>query len=145
VNFLATWPGVISTAAICVTLIVLVVLLVNKKTNIKAGKGGIELGFGPSHELSLSLKTFIDRTNASLLDIEADLKKSLENQHELKLDIMRLQILNTQMPPNDRLEKYDEYKKEGGNGWMDTYVDDFLRPLVEAAMKSRLEKVGAAS
>jgi hypothetical protein len=143
-DFLGTWPGFAEVAAACTAIIVVVILLVNKRAGLKAGKDGVEFGFGFSPELSLSLKTFIDRTNTDLEDIKTELKKCLENQHEIKLDIMRLQILNTQMPPNDRLEKYDEYKKEGGNGWLDTYVNDFLRPLVEAVMKARLEKVEAA-
>jgi hypothetical protein len=137
-DFLSTWPGFAAVVVICATLIVIVLLLARRKARLKAGKEGVDLGFGTDSELSLSLKIFIDRTNAQFEDIKAGLKKCLDNQHEIKLDIMRLQILNTQMPPNDRLEKYDEYKKEGGNGWMDTYVEDFLKPEVERVMRERL-------
>ena len=46
----------------------------------------------------------------------------LKELHETKLDLMNLQILSTELAPNTKLSIYDEYKKLGGNSYIDEYV-----------------------
>jgi hypothetical protein len=47
--------------------------------------------------------------------IKYDLKK-------LSLDVLQLKITNKELPPYARIAAYDEYKRKGGNSWIDVYM-----------------------
>ncbi|MDR1216013.1 MAG: hypothetical protein LBK25_04955, partial [Treponema sp.] len=55
-----------------------------------------------------------------------------------RLDVLKLQITDEQLPPSYRLDAYDEYKQLGGNSWVDDYVKKYLKRDVADAMAHRL-------
>ena len=42
--------------------------------------------------------------------------------------ILRLMIISEEVPLNEKLKHYDEYKNLGGNSWIDNYVNQVLIP-----------------
>jgi hypothetical protein len=45
--------------------------------------------------------------------------------------MVQIVITNRELSRQARLDAYDEYKKEGGNSWVDTYVSDNVRAIKE--------------
>jgi hypothetical protein len=93
----------------------------------------------------LGMNTPFEKTNArfkSLCDNSAELKNTLKalevEMKSTRLDVLKLQITDEQLPPSYRLDAYDEYKELGGNSWVDDYVKKYLKRDVADAMAHRL-------
>jgi hypothetical protein len=101
-------------------------------------KDGDEFILGDDTPFEKTNKRFKDlcENSAGLKDAIGKLGAGLNSAH---LDILKLQITNEQLPPDCRLEAYDEYKALGGNSWVDKYTDTYLKPKVADVMKHRLE------
>lgn len=54
-------------------------------------------------------------------------KQQTEQLHELKQMTRRTMITNTNLPKHVRLDIYKEYKNEGGNSWIDEYVENNIK------------------
>jgi hypothetical protein len=67
----------------------------------------------------------------TLKALEAEMKST-------RLDVLKLQITDEQLPPCYRSDAYDEYKELGGNSWIDDYVKKYLKQDVADAMTHRL-------
>jgi hypothetical protein len=46
--------------------------------------------------------------------------------------VLKSLIINSALPLQERMEVYREYKRVGGNGWMDVYYTERLMPLIQA-------------
>jgi hypothetical protein len=118
-------------------------LVLKHKRRIKIGPNGQLLDMSSQdeqveHRVDARLRTLIDEFKVSVESIGTSIDACLKNQLQMELSIMRLQIVNDQMPPKDRLDIYDAYKKKGGNNWIDTYVVMVLRPLVKRSIAEQL-------
>jgi hypothetical protein len=51
--------------------------------------------------------------------------------------ILRATIANEQLPDSERMEAYDEYKRRGGNSWVDAYWGEQL-PAIRQRIQQRL-------
>ncbi len=49
---------------------------------------------------------------------------------KLSLDVLQLKVTNKELPSYARIAAYDEYKRRGGNSWLDYYVknEQILEP-----------------
>jgi hypothetical protein len=86
----------------------------------------------------LGVDTPFEKTNArfkSLCENSAELKNKL---NDINLDILKLQITNERLPASYRLQAYDEYKRLGGNSWVDEYTVKYLKKEVADVMTHRL-------
>jgi hypothetical protein len=45
-----------------------------------------------------------------------------EELKKVSRDVLKTQITNKELPPYARIAAYDEYKHNGGNSWVDVYV-----------------------
>jgi hypothetical protein len=63
------------------------------------------------------------------------LNKQQQSLVDIKLDIMRLQCINETLPVTTRARIYEEYKRLGGNHWLDLYYKKHLQPLLEKEVK----------
>ena len=48
----------------------------------------------------------------------------------LRFLILKSLIINTELPLQERMEAHKEYKRLGGNGWMDVYYQERILPLI---------------
>jgi hypothetical protein len=53
---------------------------------------------------------------------EEELQKQAEELHRFKMLLLKCVITNKELSRQTRLDAYDEYKREGGNSWVDGYV-----------------------
>ena len=44
--------------------------------------------------------------------------------------VLKALIINTELPLQERIEAHSEYKRLGGNGWMDVYYEERIRPRI---------------
>jgi hypothetical protein len=56
----------------------------------------------------------------------------LHELRDVRLDLMKTQILSTELSLDMRLSIYDTYKKLGGNSYIDEYVRKRILPMMEA-------------
>ena len=49
----------------------------------------------------------------------------------LRLLALKSLIINTELPLQERMEAHGEYKRLGGNGWMDVYYQERILPLIK--------------
>jgi hypothetical protein len=49
-------------------------------------------------------------------------KRMMEELHRFKMLALKCVITNRELSRQARLDAYDEYRKEGGNSWVDVYV-----------------------
>jgi hypothetical protein len=96
-------------------------------------------------EFILGDDTPFEKTNARfkrLCDNSMELKSKLgvieAGMKSTRLDVLKLQITDEQLPPSYRLQAYDEYKQVGGNSWVDDYVEKYLKRDAADAMAHRL-------
>lgn len=61
---------------------------------------------------------------------------NLGTRKDVKLNLLRLQILSKELPVIERMRLYDEYVREKGNGYMKSYYDTVLKPLCDAETRS---------
>lgn len=54
------------------------------------------------------------------------LARDSEHLHEITLMSLRSGIANPDLPRSVRLQMFDEYKKKGGNSWVEEYVENHL-------------------
>jgi hypothetical protein len=57
---------------------------------------------------------------------------NLRSAKRLRLLVLKSLIINSALPLQERVEVYTEYKRCGGNGWMDVYYNERLMPLIRA-------------
>jgi hypothetical protein len=57
---------------------------------------------------------------------------NLRSAKRLRLLVLKSLIINNALPLQERVEVYREYKRFGGNGWMDVYYNERLMPLIQA-------------
>ena len=70
------------------------------------------------------------------LTINEDKFEELEHLvKEIALISLRSEILQGVFPIEDRLKSYCKYKAMDGNGYMDTYYEEVLRPLAREKAK----------
>jgi hypothetical protein len=55
---------------------------------------------------------------------------NLRSAKRLRLLVLESLIINTALPLQERLDVYREYKRCGGNGWIDAYYSERLMPLI---------------
>jgi hypothetical protein len=60
---------------------------------------------------------------------------NLRYARRLRLLVLKSLIINNALPLQERLEVYGEYKRCGGNGWMDVYYNERLMPLIQAEIE----------
>jgi hypothetical protein len=56
---------------------------------------------------------------------------------EMQMYMLRNTIASEQLPDDERINAYDDYKKRGGNSWVDMYFKDQIDGM-KARMKERL-------
>ena len=49
----------------------------------------------------------------------------------LRLLALKSLIINTELPLQERMEAHGEYKRLGGNDWMDVYYQERILPLIK--------------
>jgi hypothetical protein len=57
---------------------------------------------------------------------------NLRSANRLRLLVLKSLLINNALPLQERVEVYREYKRFGGNGWMDVYYNERLIPLIKA-------------
>jgi hypothetical protein len=60
---------------------------------------------------------------------------NLRSARRLRLLVLKSLIINNALPLQERIEVYREYKRSGGNGWMDVYYNERLMPLIQAEIE----------
>lgn len=65
-----------------------------------------------------------------LQDGDAKFNSIEKNLRKITLITMKQEIMNDNFPLNDRERAYRQYKELGGNGYMDTYYNKVLKPLI---------------
>jgi hypothetical protein len=50
---------------------------------------------------------------------------------------LRLLIISDEVPAEEKMKRYDEYKRLGGNSWIDNYIDNVVRPKINGGMPHR--------
>jgi hypothetical protein len=100
-------------------------------------KDGDEFILGDDTPFEKTNKRFKDlcENSAGLKDAIGKLEAGLNSA---RLDVLKLQITNEQLPVSYRLASYDEYKRLGGNSWVDEYVEKYVKPLTADVMTHRL-------
>jgi hypothetical protein len=56
-------------------------------------------------------------------------QRRVEELHRFKMLALKCVIANKELSCQARLDAYDEYKKEGGNSWVDAYVVKHLKNI----------------
>jgi hypothetical protein len=64
-------------------------------------------------------------------------RKQTAEQRRLKALLLKCVITNKELSRQTRLDAYDEYKREGGNSWVDVYVLSNLKIPAEQSMEER--------
>jgi hypothetical protein len=114
-----------------ITVIIIVYMLLKSDRRVKIGKDSAILG-GKSNS---SIRTWVDKVNNDYNTISAKLDAALTNQREMNFNVMRLLILNDNLPLNVQSDIYDKYKSLGGNTWMDAYVAINLKPRIDQTLQ----------
>jgi hypothetical protein len=126
-----------SIALLSIAVVIVAVIFIKNKGKVKVGN--VEVGAGSlehhAPRTDIRLRTLIERFDTKLNDLTVKINTCLTSLQAINASVMRLQIINDTLPLNDRYEIYEQYHKEGYNGWIDAYVDTFLRPEVERAIK----------
>jgi hypothetical protein len=124
---------------------IIVVLLVFIPVFVIIYKRGFRIEQRDGDVFQLGMNTPFEKTNTrfkSLCDNSAELKTKLDvieaEMKSTRLDVLKLQITDEQLPPSYRLDAYDEYKQLGGNSWVDDYVKKYLKRDAADAMAHRL-------
>jgi hypothetical protein len=63
----------------------------------------------------------VDTLEQNFSKFSFDVEQSV---NKLALDVLQLKITNKQLPDYARIAAYDEYKRKGGNSWIDGYVKE---------------------
>ena len=50
---------------------------------------------------------------------------------------LRLLIVSDEVPAEEKMKRYDEYKRLGGNSWIDNYIDNVVRPKINGELPHR--------
>lgn len=58
--------------------------------------------------------------------IMKQLARDSQHLHEITMLSLKSAITNPNLPRSARLELFDEYKRKGGNSWVEDYVQDNL-------------------
>jgi hypothetical protein len=58
-------------------------------------------------------------------------RRQAEELRRLKMLVLKCVITNRELSRQARLDAYDEYKREGGNSWVDVYALKFLKNIEE--------------
>jgi hypothetical protein len=58
-------------------------------------------------------------------------RRQAEELRRLKMLVLKCIITNRELSRHARLDAYDEYKREGGNSWVDAYALKFLKNIEE--------------
>jgi len=61
-------------------------------------------------------------------------------QHATKknyLMTLRLLIVSDEVPAEEKMKRYDEYKRLGGNSWIDNYIENVVRPKINGVLPKR--------
>ena len=58
--------------------------------------------------------------------IMKQLARDSEHLHEITMLSLKSAITNPNLPRSARLELFDEYKRKGGNSWVEEYVENNL-------------------
>jgi hypothetical protein len=58
-------------------------------------------------------------------------RRQAEELRRFKMLALKCVITNKELSSQTRLEAYDEYKKEGGNSWVDAYAAKYLKNIEE--------------
>lgn len=67
----------------------------------------------------------LKKLDVLMKSFECKVKDATKKQY---LMILRLMIISEEVPLNEKLRHYDEYKSLGGNSWIDNYVNQVLIP-----------------
>jgi hypothetical protein len=56
-------------------------------------------------------------------------RRQAEELYRFRMLALKCVITNKELSLQARLDAYDEYKKEGGNSWVDAYVVKYLKNI----------------
>jgi hypothetical protein len=76
--------------------------------------------------------------NVTLL--KSTVEKFTVQNEDTQMFILRSTVANEQLPDDERMHAYDEYKRRGGNSWVDAYWSEQL-PMIQERIKARLGSV----
>jgi hypothetical protein len=124
------------------------ILLIMTPVFFSVYKRGFRIEQKDGDVFQLGMNTPFEKTNTrfkSLCDNSVELKTKLgaieAEMRSTRLDVLKLQITDEQLPQSYRLQTYDEYKQVGGGGgnsWVDDYVEKYLKRDAANAMTHRL-------
>jgi hypothetical protein len=72
--------------------------------------------------------------------IARKIDKLLAMTNEMQLDILALQIMNEHLLATERYKIWLKYKRRGGNGFVETYVQNFVIPIMQEELKTNENK-----
>ena len=61
-----------------------------------------------------------------------------KNLKKITLITLKQEIMNQSFPIDDRLRAYAQYHEMGGNGYMDVYYNEILKPQAEAVARGEV-------
>jgi hypothetical protein len=112
-------------------------------THLKRDKQGKLYWFSKAYEqrkhtkkLDLVLAS-IGEHGASIKVLEENVNRFSKDNSAVQMFILKSTIANEQLPDEERMLAYDEYKRRGGNSWVDAYWEAQL-PAIRARMDARL-------
>jgi hypothetical protein len=85
------------------------------------------------------LKTDVAGLKTDVAMLKTDVAILKTDVGDLKLDTLRLQILCPELPATDRLRLYDEYKRLGGNSYIDAYIENIKKDVAEDIARKEAE------
>lgn len=128
---------------IVITMFVILYLIMSGKVT-SVGKDGIHFT-----KIENGVATLVTGLEKAVIEIRAEMQCSKQDRMELHQDIrdMKMQLvemkdsdhrqgkelLKAQImlaeTPEQKFYLYEQYKKMGGNGWMDVYIDNIRRTM----------------
>jgi hypothetical protein len=100
--------------------VIIILGWIKPKVRVKQ-KDGDEFILGDDTPFKKTNKRFKDLCENSA-ELKGAIAKLEAGLNLARLDVLKLQITNEQLPTSYRLKAYDEYKALGGNSWVDEYT-----------------------
>jgi hypothetical protein len=85
-----------------------------------------------------SLHSKLDAMAAAMNNIETSVGSIKESHGDIIMAILKENITNKELPPQERVRAYEKYKSKGGNGWVDAYYNKFVKPMLDTSLELRL-------
>ncbi len=87
--------------------------------------------------LALKLARIVKRVVSFFKNMQASVDVLVKHDREQYLSILRLTIMNDQLPLSERIIAGEEYLKEGGNGDVRHFYEEHLKPYDKIDRKER--------